>query len=230
MVVFRSPAPSSRPARGRVHRFLLRNRRRVAAACFCAAAGVAVQSLLPAGHSYRTVVTAGQDLPAGSLLEPAQLASSRIPEEALPPGALTDPHAVSGRRLAHALPSGSPVTETVLLGPGLLHGAPPGTAAVTVRPDDPAAVRLLHPGELVDVVVSADPGFGAEATEVRTLARGLPVLWVGSLGPEPGGLANGLGAEDEEGLVVLAAPGREAAELSAASRSGGLSLVLTGGG
>ncbi|CEA08808.1 flagellar basal body P-ring biosynthesis protein FlgA [Arthrobacter saudimassiliensis] len=217
------------PARGRLHRFLLRNRRRAAAVFFCLAAGVAVQSLVPAASEYSTVVTARQDLAAGSLLEPAHLASLRLPADAVPPGAVTDPASVTGRRLAHPLPAGMPLSETVLLGPGLLRGSPPGTAAVAVRPDDPAAVRLLHPGELVDVVVSGEPGFAAEPG-TRTIGRGLPVLWTGGAEGSSTGLTGGPWGEADDGLVVLAVPGSQAAELSSASRGGGLSLVLTGGG
>lgn len=238
MVVFGSSRPAAGPSvrtvsgtapRGRLHRFLLRNRRRAAALFFCLAAGVTVQSLVPAGQDYSTVVTARQDLAAGSLLEPTQLDALRIPAEAVPPGAVTDPASVTGRRLAHPLPAGMPLSETVLLGPGLLQGSPPGTAAVTVRPDDPAAVRLLHPGELVDVVVSGEPGFAAEPG-TRTIGRGLPVLWTGGAEGSSAGLTGGPWGEADEGLVVLAVPGPQAAELSSASRGGGLSLVLTGGG
>ncbi|UWX96443.1 SAF domain-containing protein [Arthrobacter zhaoxinii] len=227
------PSGSTGPA-GRVRRFIVRHRRLLAALACCAAAGSAVEALVPETAVRSAMVRAARDLPAGTVLNAGTLETVRVPAEAVPPGAHKQPEALLGRRLATPLLQGSPVTEVSLAGAGLLIGSPPGSVAVPLRPADPSVLDLLGPGQLVNVVAGADGAWGSTAAGDTTaegggavvLAASVPVLWV-SGGDAAGGWP---GSGGGEGLVVVAADRDNAARLTAASGSGGVYLVLTDDG
>ncbi|MEU2021912.1 hypothetical protein ABZ565_07075 [Streptomyces sp. NPDC016469] len=84
-----------------------------------------------------------------------------------------------------------------------------------VRIADAETVRLLRPGDRVDVVASGGPGATAEA---RVVARGARVERV----PR----ADAGGSSGEGALVVLAVPRATAADLAGAGISGGFAVVL----
>lgn len=213
--------------RGRFRRFLLRRRRLLAGLLVAAAAGITVQALLPPGAATTTAAAAAQDLPAGHILTPQDLRLIRLPSGAVPPGALTDAGLASGEQLAVPLRRGTVVSTTVLVGDGMLAGAPEGSAAVPLRPADPAAANLLSPGVLVDVVVAPEQGFDG-AGEPVVLASGVPVLWItGSAGSGSSWPGAGAGAPDEQ-LVVVAAPAADAPGLAVASVRGEVYLVPSG--
>lgn len=206
----------------RLRRFMLRRRRLLAALTCCAAAGVAVQSLLPPESGGHALVVSAADLPAGAVLTAGDLRTVAVPEAAVPPDSFTSPDQAAGRRLATPLTRGSPLMQTSLVGTGLLTGAPPGTVAVSVRPADPAMARLLSPGQLVDVVAGSSDG--QVSADPVLLASAVPVLWTAADGASawPGSAETGA-------LVVLAAAPAQAAALAAASGTGQVHLILTGG-
>ncbi|WP_346764980.1 hypothetical protein [Streptomyces sp. A1277] len=103
---------------------------------------------------------------------------------------------------------------------GAAHGPAPGRASppvrlvsAPVRIADAATVRLLRPGDRVDVVASE--GAGARA---RVLAKGARVEEVPSVSAE--------GASREGALIVLAVPRATAADLAGAGISGGFAVIL----
>lgn len=103
---------------------------------------------------------------------------------------------------------------------GAAHGPAPGRASPSVRLvsapvriADAATVRLLRPGDRVDVVASE--GAGARA---RVLAKGARVEEVPSVSAE--------GASREGALIVLAVPRATAADLAGAGISGGFAVIL----
>lgn len=219
-------APSPRPGSAlkiRLRRFVVRRRRLLAALLCCAAAGTAVQALLPPDPGEVSLVVTAADLPAGALLTPQDLRTVPAAASAVPPGSFAAVSEVSGRRLATPLQQGSPLMQTSLVGTGLLTGAPPGSVAVSVRPADPALVQLLSPGQLVDVVLGT-PDTEQAGGAPAVLAADAPVLWtsVDSDSSWPGSQEGGA-------VVVLSALPAEAAALAAASGSGHLHLILTGG-
>ncbi|WP_317443832.1 RcpC/CpaB family pilus assembly protein [Streptomyces collinus] len=148
------------------------------------------------------------------------------------------------QRLAHrrggALAAGLVVTAAALVAAGPRTGAPPHPSArapgrpaaeppgrhhravdvvtAPVRIADAATVRLLRPGDRVDVIAAGDPSTGGDA---RVLARGVRVREV----PEPlegaDGSADGGGA-----LVVLTVPRGSAARLVGASATARLAVTL----
>ncbi|MBF4993805.1 flagellar biosynthesis protein FlgA [Arthrobacter gandavensis] len=218
--------PGARHQRGRFHRFLVRRRRLLAGLLAAAAAGIAVQAALPPDPATVRTAAAASDLPAGHVIGRGDVRIISLPPGAVPQGAVTDAAAAVGRQLAVPLRGGGIVSETVLVGDGLLAGSPAGTAALPLRPADPATARLLSPGTLVDVVAAPEEGFDSAGPPV-VLASGLPVLWItgtdNGARPWPGADT----AVDEQ-LVVVAAPKTEAPELAVASARGGLYFVPNG--
>ncbi|MET9078746.1 hypothetical protein [Streptomyces sp. NPDC004232] len=105
-------------------------------------------------------------------------------------------------------PRGHPVTAPVR------RHAPVEVVTAPVRIADAATVRLLRPGDRVDVIAAEDPSAGGVA---RVLARGVRVTRV----PEPldGGAESGA-------LVVLSVPRTTAARLVGASATARLAVTL----
>lgn len=88
------------------------------------------------------------------------------------------------------------------------------TVTAPVRIADAATVRLLRPGDLVDVIAAGETMSGGE---VRVVARGARVTEV----PEPVD-----GAGDGGALVVLSVPRATAAGLAGASATARLAVTL----
>ncbi|MET9759843.1 hypothetical protein ABZ016_12400 [Streptomyces sp. NPDC006372] len=89
-----------------------------------------------------------------------------------------------------------------------------GAATAPVRIADAATVRLLRPGDRVDVIAAEETVAGGEA---RVVARGARVTKV----PEPEE-----GATDGGALVVLSVPRATAARLAGASTTARLAVTL----
>ncbi len=219
-----NPRPGGPPLRYRLRRLLHRHRRLLACLLFSAAAGVAVEAVVGEDYATTDVVSASRDLAAGTVLTAADLRTVQLPEEAAVGGAFERPDQVIGQQLATPLSAGFPLPASALMGDGLLTGAEPGTVAVPLRPADPGTVRLLAPGQLVDVVLSTGNGYDV-AADSTVLARAVPVLWTA-----PGGGGSWPGEGDDAGLVVVAAPAETAASLAGSSSSGDVHLILTSGG
>lgn len=92
--------------------------------------------------------------------------------------------------------------------------APVEPVSAPVRIADAATVRLLRPGDRVDVVAAPDPSAGSGA---RVLVRGARVTAV----PEPPD-----GAAENGALVVLSVPRATAARLVGASTTTRLAVTL----
>lgn len=82
-----------------------------------------------------------------------------------------------------------------------------------VRIADAATVRLLRPGDRVDVIASAGTG-----TDARVLAKSARVAQV----PQP----SAGGPVESGALIVLSVPRAAAAKLAGAGASAGLAVVL----
>lgn len=210
-----------------------RRARRVAAAGL---AGLAVPLAIDAVHSDPArgveVPVAAADLPAGRPLTWHDVRTERLPAGSVPAGALRPGDAVDGLVPAIPIRAGEPLTDVRFLGPGLLGryaGAAGGTLAVPVRFADAGAVRLLRPGDRVDVFAapvdepvdnsvdgavdrtgnagSADPG--------RPIASDVGVLTIPDSGGAPPDTPDVDGPAAGGGLVVLAADAGTAARLAA---------------
>ena len=216
---------SSRPSlpRRRVRGWLRRNRRLAVALLLCLAAALAVQQLTPQPDPTVSAWAAARDLPAGKVLTANDLGAVRIPPGVLPGGSL-DQAALDGKQLAVALRQGQLLSDSLLVGPGLLAGSPPGAAAVPLRMADPSSIRLVSPGQLVNVVMTSGNGYEPAASS-QLLAAAVPVLWTSAQGGKAG---QWLDSGDTEGLMVVAADAEQATRLAGASTRGKLFFVLVG--
>ncbi|BFP54551.1 hypothetical protein SCMC78_43580 [Streptomyces sp. CMC78] len=109
--------------------------------------------------------------------------------------------------------------------------APPGAGrssgrlvAAPVRIADPETVRLLRPGDRVDVIAVGDTG----GDDARLVARGARVAKVPRAAAGPGGHAASGGGEAGSGaLVVLSVERSTATELLGAGASGRLAVAVS---
>lgn len=153
--------------RERVRRAVLRRRRPLAAACAAVAVVAGVTAASDPAPATVPVLVAAHDLPAGTVLDAADVTTAAFAEGSAPARLAADP---VGRVLAAPVTAGEPVTDVRLVGAGLAEGRP-GLSAVPLRLPDPGMVALLRVGDVVDLV-AADPQ-GGGATKV---ARATPVL------------------------------------------------------
>ena len=213
-------APPANPLRKLV-RWGARHRRLLAALLFCVAAAMAVQQLTPASPPTTAVMVAGRDLPAGHALGSGDLLATAVSPRMVPDGALGPSATWTGRQVSGPLRRGEVLTDASLLGTGLLIGAASGSQAVPIRLSDPATVALLRQGQLVTVVLSTTVGLDGPTTN-EVLAENVPVLWTPALA-QPGGL---LPAQENEGILVVAATAAQAVQLAGAISRGKVFLIL----
>lgn len=109
----------------------------------------------------------------------------RVPQSFLPPGALSDPRQLLGRRLAVALAPGSYVLASALRVPGAVAGETqrldPGARSVQIEVDGAGALAA-RPGARVDVVVTTEPGPGGGAGRTYIAARAVELLGLEAAG------------------------------------------------
>ena len=182
---------------------------------------MAVQQLTPAPEATVTAWAAAKDLPAGRVLDAADVVAIQIPPGVLPAGPL-DPAGLDGKQLAVALRKGQLLSDSQFVGPGLLAGSPPGSVAAPLRMADPASIQLVSPGQLVKVVMTSGDGY-EKAAASRLLASAVPVLWTSAQGGRAGPW---LDAGATDGLIVVAADPDQARQLAGASTHGKLFFVL----
>jgi pilus assembly protein CpaB len=155
--------PGRRPAWQRT-----RLRRVVSAGLVTTAVWLAMSAFLPQPAPRGVpIVAVAQDLMAGHVLTPGDLAVADWPMDLSPEGAMTDPAALVGRSLGAAMSRGEPVTAARLRGPGLLAGTEAGLVAAHVRLADPAMAAMTSPGDHVDLI---SPTGKVVATDVAVLA------------------------------------------------------------
>lgn len=199
-----------------------RHRRLLAALLLCAAAALAVQTLTPARAATTTVLVAAQDLAAGHVLGQGDLVPAEVSPKMVPGGTLLPSDDWGGGQISGPLRRGEVLTDASLLGNGLLTGAPPGSRAVPIRLSDPSVLTLLRQGQLVTVVLSSSEGLDGPITN-NVLAEAVPVLWTPALSSARDGL---LPAQQEEGILVVAASASAAVILAGAISRGKVSLIL----
>jgi hypothetical protein len=103
------------------------------------------------------------------------------------------------------------------------------TVEAPVRIADAATVRLLRPGDRVDVLAAEQTATGGEARVVarRALVTKVPEPLDGTLGATaPDGTADLAGAVDGGALVVLSVPRPTAARLAGAGATARLAVTL----
>lgn len=191
---------------------LSRHRALLAGGLVAAAVASALAVLAPAAPRAVAVVTAAEDLPAGTVLDGDDLVPVSRPADVVPVGALRTVADAIGRHLAGPVRAGEALTDVRLLGAGLLTAGE--QVAAPVRVAEPAVAALLRAGDRVDVL-AASPEGGELA---RTVASDVAVLAVPQLVDDVG----------EGALVVVAASPATASRLAAAAVTGRLSVVVRG--
>lgn len=217
------PRPKIRAARTRGE--LMRRYRKPLALVLLLLAVAAGMNVLADGQlAQRKVVVTTADLASGQLIGAEQVQLVSVPLDPADRQVISDPGAVIGQRLAVAVPAGTLLREHLLVGPNLLTGTSLGTVAVPIRLSDPATVTLMHPGQLVDIVLTTGDGFEAKISS-RTIARAVPVLWVPDSGARQLGMFAASGTAGE-GIIVVAAANHQSDELAGAVSRGKVSAVL----
>ena len=183
-----------------------------------------LEALRPAVGPAVPVAVAARDLARGEVLVPGTLRVVEVPARYAPPGAVSDPLAISGRVLLAPLAAGEPLTASRIAEPRAGPVAAlvdPGLRAVPVAVEVPAG--FVRPGDLVDVLAT----FGGPQPHVETAAAGVEVLAVLRLGGQGEGLLEPGPGSGPTHLVLLVTPetadrlafARAFAELSVAVRS-----------
>jgi pilus assembly protein CpaB len=189
---------------------LSRHRRLLAAVLAAAAAALGLAAARPHPRE-APILVAARDLPGGTTLTTADVRLRALPVHAVPDGAV---RRAAGRTLAGPVRRGEPLTDVRLRRGTLLDETDPGAVATPVRLADAAVVRLLHPGDRVDVLAARAEG----PLPARTVAAAVPVVAVPRPGPDT----------DEGALVVLRTGRAQAAAIARAAVDSRLSVTIVG--
>ncbi len=218
------PKPKVRAVRTRSE--LMRRYRKPLAIGFALLALAGTLNVFSSGQlSQREVVVVSTDIAAGSEISASHLSVQTARLDPEDNEVYESADQLVGQRVAVGLDAGTVVRKYALVGPQLLAGAQSGTVAVPLRLSDPATVTLLHPGQLVDIVLTTGDGFDQEISS-RTIAKAVPVLWVPqSASSSEFGMLNSA-APSGEGIIVVAAASSLSDDLSGAVSRGKVSAVL----
>lgn len=201
--------PSLRPRLDRLlvrlRRHVLRRRRVLAAGLTCLAVAATLSATRAPAPPTTPVLVAARDLPAGSILTPADVSRVDVARSTAPPAATSDIELLEGRVLAAPVGVGEPITTARLVGPGLADLLPT-RSAVPLRLPDPGMVALLEVGDTIDLLAT-DPEDG----HVTTVASAVPVLAV------PGDPGSASTSALPGSLLVVALTASEVAPVAEAS-------------
>jgi len=198
------------------------HRRLLGAGLLAGSMAFALQALAPAAPPTVPVVSAARDLAAGERLSGDDLAVVRVQPGVVPDGAVRRAGLARGATLVSAVRRGELLTDARTLGRGVLDRLGPGLVAVPVRIADAAAVSLLRPGDLVDVLA-------AGAAEETSTGQALLVAAAVRVVTVPRTPADRFSTSSGEGsLVVLSTTSPTAARLAGAAVTARLSVVLRG--
>lgn len=148
--------------------------------------------------------TAQHDLPGGTVLEQADLTTTRLPPETVPADVVGAADEVVGHTLAAPMSRGEVMTTMRTVASGLLRGYP-GATAVPLRVTDAAVVDLLRVGDRVSFVVADPDGRGSP----HLLLEDVPVVAI------PRVRDSALGGGTPGRLVIAAVPSGLASEVAA---------------
>lgn len=211
------------------------HRRWFAAALVGVAVLAVLQVLRPTPAVGVPTVAAALDLPAGAVLDAADLHVVLLPAGSRPAGAARSVAALLGARLASPVRSGEAVTDVRLVGPAVLaaYGSRvgPDVGELLLPVADAATASLVRPGDSLDVLAAptAGPGAGGPAVMV---ARGVPVLAVpaspdGSTGgPFASAGSSSTAADSGSAAVLVAVTPTTAGLLAAAAVSSRISILV----
>ena len=168
------------------------------------------------------VIVAAADLGVGEKLSASDIRVVRVPPEIVPFSAVTSRDDAVDKILGAPVPAGLFITESALNTAARYDSAQPGTVATPVRFADPQIVKLLQPGDRINVLVAH--GGSIDSAQASVVARNALVLAIPEADSDEGGL---LGSTSSGGnIAILAVPENEASDLAAASQLGALTIAL----
>lgn len=196
--------------------YLLRRFRRPIAGVLAFVTVLGVLTILrPAPAETQDLLVAARDLPAGTTLEPADLAPRAFALDSVPPAAIAQAAQAHGRTLSAPMLAGEALTQTRLVDAALSHEG--AAYAVPIRLAEADVAALLSPGMLVDVVRAArgSPQIVADGVRVITVPRR----------PTANSFAGSAGSAASS-LILVAADRTTAIRLAAAGTDGNLAVIL----
>jgi Flp pilus assembly protein CpaB len=185
------------------------------------------------------VWVAKADLPAGTVIGPQQLERRKVPESALPKGALADANAISGKPLSKAKQAGEPFVPGDFAGEeraaAVAEMIPEGRVLATLRiSQQRLPYKNIKVGDRLDIVLT-----GSRGGPARVVAH--DAYLVGKLTPPPQPpqpAATGRSALIPAGMVERRAPTtiglllgvhpEDALPLAQAAASGNLQIIVHG--
>ena len=190
------------------------------------------------------VAAAARDIRPGEMIDETAVTLANVPRKFAQPAAFSSVREAAGRVAAVAIKGGSHLTPANATRPSVRGGVAPllssGMRAVPISVAEDAAVRILKPGDFVDVIATFD--LGAESSVRRTtltILENAQVLAAGgevadsTLGVEAPaakvGLFGGMGqrsAPRADAVVSLEVTPQEAQVLAFSQESGSLRLSV----
>jgi Flp pilus assembly protein CpaB len=200
------------------------HRRLLVAGLLAGSVAFAIQAVSPPPLRTESVLVAARDLSGGTRLSPDDVRPKGIDPGSLPKGAVRARSAAIGRTLSAPMRKGEVLTDVRLVGRSYLDSYGDGLVAAPVRVADADSVRLIQPGDLVDLLAAGLGTNGSAASTARLVAAGVPVVTIPPTGSSPLGATN----PDQGALVVVVTTPETAARLAAAAVTDRLSLVIRG--
>lgn len=206
------------------------------------------------GINETTIVVAAQDIPLGTTITDALVATQKVKETEKPAGAFTLESEVIGQTVTTQITSGQIITATAwattTVDPNIGRLLDPGRRAMSVRVDQVSGVgTLIKPGDRIDLVigitgadkfpvVTVDPQTdqttvipGLNATSVKAIIQNLEV--VGTLLPpvqqqqgDENADPNAPALNEQNQIVILAVSAQEAEVIRFAQIDGSITLIL----
>nr|HPM42175.1 Flp pilus assembly protein CpaB [bacterium] len=190
------------------------------------------------------VAAAARDIRPGEMIDETAVTLASVPRKFAQPAAFASVREAAGRVAAVAIKGGSHLTPANAVRPSARGGvAPllsPGMRAMPLSLADEAAVRIVKPGDLVDVIATFD--LGAESSVRRTTLTVLENAQVLAVGGEvadstpgaeaaesKGGIFGGMGRSPvprADAAVALEVTPQEAQALAFSQESGSLRISV----
>ncbi len=187
------------------------HRRWFAAILATVAAFAAVSALTQQTSNSVAVVVATKEIPAGTIINAADLTVVRLPSAAVAEGAFESVEQLIGQEVIVNIPARAVLTRFSLLADGIGVGA--GRLALPIRFSDSATLTALTVGSTIDVLGQTGSSYAVIASDLRVIAI-----------PNVG--QSGAFSSDPGELVMVDVDPAQAGAITSAASAGSLSYAL----